>query len=172
MESIRRKIKIFWLEHRDPILLYTSVIIGIILVVQFLNQMAIEKKETEKLNNTNIVKEENYNYNVKDKPLIENFIKYCKENKTKEAYQLLSKQCKEELYQTHEIFIDDYYNKMFNKKRTVKISYDKEKQAYKIVFYSDILESGGFEEDIIDYYKTEQDVIDNKIYINFYKEKN
>ena len=60
---------------------------------------------------------------------------------------------------------------MFNKKRTVKISYDKEKQAYKIVFYSDILESGGFEEDIIDYYKTEQDVIDNKIYINFYKEK-
>lgn len=170
MESIKRKIKFFWLDHRDPILLYSGIIIGIILVVQFLNQMAIDKKESEKISNTNITNEKIYNYNVKDETLIEYFIDYCKENKTKEAYELLSKKCKEELYQTHQIFIDDYYNKMFNEKRTIEINYEEEKQIYKIVFYSDILESGGFKEDIIDYYKIEQDVIDNKIYINFYKE--
>ena len=50
MESIRRKIKFFWLEHRDPIILYSSVIIGIILVVQFLNQRVIEKNKAEGLN--------------------------------------------------------------------------------------------------------------------------
>lgn len=170
MESIRRKIKIFWLEHRDPILLYSGVIIGIILVVQFLNQMAIEKKKAEQMSNTNITNEEIYTYNIKDETLIEDFIEYCKENKTEEAYELLSKKCKEELYQTHEIFVNEYYSKIFNKKKIIEINYEKEKKLYEIVFYSDVLESGGFKNHLIDYYKIESDVIENKIYINFYKE--
>lgn len=170
MESIRRKIKIFWLEHRDPILLYSGIIIGIILVVQFLNQMAIEKKKSEQMNNTNITNEGIYSYNIKDETLIEDFIKYCKENKTKEAYELLSRKCKEELYQTYESFVSDYYNKIFNEKRTIEINYEEEKEIYKISFYPDILETGGFLDKLIDYYRIEPDVIENKIYINFYKE--
>lgn len=170
MESIKRKIKIFWLEHSDPIIFYSGLIIGIILIVQFLNRLAIEKNENEnKINNTNAIIEESYN-NSEDKGLIENFINYCKENKTQEAYELLSKKCKEESYQTYEIFISEYYNKVFNKKRTVEIIYEEEKQLYKINFYSDILESGGFTSNIVDYYKIEQDIIENKIYINFYKD--
>lgn len=171
METIRREIKIFWLEHGDSILLYLGVIIGIILVVQFFNHRAIEKKEKEEAESSNIVSEKiyNYTYNVKDENLIKDFVKYCKEDKTKEAYELLSKKCKEE-YQTYESFLSEYYNKIFTKKRTIEIDYEEEKEAYKISFYSDILETGGFSDKLIDYYRIEQDVIEKKIYINVYNE--
>lgn len=172
METIRRKIKIFWLEHSDPIIFFGGIIIGVILITQFLNRLVIEKSEEEAKYNvvdgSTVVQK--YTYSTEDKKLIQSFIDYCKENKTKEAYELLSNNCKNELFQTYEIFISEYYNKLFKKKATTEISYDKEKQLYKITYYFDVLENGGYKENTVDYYKIEQDVIENKIYINFYKD--
>lgn len=171
MESIRRKIKIFWLDHSDPIIFYSLVIIGTILIVQFFNKLAIEKnKEESMINITNTVIDQNYNYNIKDDFLIKDFINYCKQNETEKAYELLSIKCKEELYPTYEDFINNYYNKIFNQKRTIQTDYDSKKNIYNIRFYTDILESGGFTSSIDDYYKIEQDVLENKIYINIYKD--
>lgn len=172
METIRRKIKIFWLEHSDPIIFFGSIIIAVIMITQFLNKLTIEKNKEEAKNN--IINEgtatQTYTYNTEDKNLIQNFINYCKENKTEEAYKLLSNNCKNELYQTYETFVSEYYNKLFNKKVTPQISYDKEKQLYKITYYFDVLENGGYKENTVDYYKIEQDIIENKIYINYYKD--
>ena len=171
MESIRRRIKIFWLDHSDPIIFWSVIIVGVILITQFLNRLAIEEKEDENnANITNTINTESYVYNVKDKLLIEDFINYCKNNENFKAYDLLSKSCKEKLYPTYEDFVNNYYNKIFNKKRTVQITYQKEEQLYKVAFYTDILETGGFSKATEDYYKIEQDVIENKIYINFYQD--
>ena len=49
MESIRRRIKIFWLDHRDPILFYTIMIAGIIIIVQILNQIAISRSAEKEI---------------------------------------------------------------------------------------------------------------------------
>lgn len=167
MESIKRRIKLFWLDHRDPILFYSMVIIGIILIVQLLNNIAIQKEEE---NNSIIAeKQEVNNINTKeDNDLIESFINYCKENKIAEAYDLISKKCKEQLYPTVRDFEINYYNKRFNKKRTIEFIYEKEKDMYKVIFYPDILETGKYtnEGNISDYYLIEQEVIDRKIYIN------
>lgn len=172
MKTIRRKIKIFWLEHSDPIIFFGGIIIGIILITQFLNRLVIEKNKEEA--KKNIINEssatQTYTYSTEDKNLIKNFITYCKENKTEEAYKLLSNNCKKDLYQTYETFINEYYNKLFSKQIAPEISYDNEKQLYKITYYLDILENGGYKENIVDYYKIEQDVIENKIYINYYKD--
>ena len=84
MESIRRRIKIFWLEHSDPIIFYSIVIIVIILIVQFFNRLAIEKNKADEIA-TSETTTESYIYNAEDKKLIENFVSLCKDNKTHEA---------------------------------------------------------------------------------------
>lgn len=170
MESIRRRIKIFWLDHRDPIIFYSMFIAGIIVVVQFLNNMAILKSEEDKENN-NIKNEQCYDYRTskKDKELIGEFITYCKENNIEKAYSLLSNKCTSNLYPTINDFEKNYYNKIFNQKKNTKIKYDYEKNIYEIIFYPDLLESGKIENEnnIIDYYKIEEEVIESKIYINY-----
>lgn len=171
METIRRKIKIFWLEHSDPIIFFGGIIIGVIIITQILNRLAIEKKENE-VNSNNVNENtvtQTYIYSTEDKKTIQNFINYCKENKTEEAYELLSYNCKNELYQTYETFIREYYNKLFTESIMPEIRYDEEKQIFKITFYSDIIETGGFTNSTTDYYKIEQNIPENKIYINYYK---
>lgn len=81
MESIRRKIKIFWLDHSDPIIFYSIVLIGVIIIVQFFNRLAIEKNKEESMTNTVI----NGNYNLKDDSLVKDFIDYCKQKETQKA---------------------------------------------------------------------------------------
>lgn len=170
MESIRRKIKIFWLEHRDPILFYSIVIAGIIVVVQLLNQTAILNSEEDTKNN-NIENEQYYDYSTsqEDKELIEDFITYCKENNMEKAYSLISNKCKSDLYPTIKEFEEKYYNNRFYRKRTVQIDYQREKNIYVISFYPDLLESGKYidSESIVDYFKIEQELLDRKININY-----
>lgn len=176
MEKLRRSLKIFWTEHGTPILFWTLVIIGIIIIVQGLNALAI-KKEASKQKNNNIisnnseVKVISAKENKENEELIEKFINHCKENKLEEAYSLLSENCKKDLYPTIHTFSNQYYKKFFASKKDTEIQYDSN-NVYKITFYDDILESGKIEnrKNIIDYYKIEQEVIEKKIYINFNKD--
>lgn len=170
MEQIRRKIKIFWLEHSGPIKLYTLVIVGVIVVVQFLNQMAIEKVKYKERNSNTITSQtvEEKEKIRKNIYLINTFIKYCTEQKIVEAYDLLSKECKNTKYQTIEEFKDNYYNKTFNKKLNAEVEYDEKTNLYKVIFYEDMLESGKIEgrDNITEYYKIQQENQEKKIYIN------
>ena len=85
--SIIGKIKIFWSEHGNPILLAILIALGIVLVVQGLNQYAIqrEKKELQqeksKVNNsisTNIKDSKE----KEDKKLIRIFLEYNQNERT------------------------------------------------------------------------------------------
>ena len=79
--NLKRKLKLFWTEHRDPILFWSIVIIVVIFITQSLNAMAISKanKEQEASNeliNENIItitKEEEKD----NEEVIEKFLKYC-----------------------------------------------------------------------------------------------
>lgn len=173
MENIKRKIKIFWVEHNGPIVFYTAVIAIVILVVQTLNQIAIQKNKKNE-NNSN----SSYNQKIKEyeedensTSLVNNFINFCKNGDIEKAYNLLSKDCKENLYPTEEEFTNKYYNKIFKQKRSIEIKYDDTKNVYKIIFNEDILELGRVDDinKIEDYYKIKEDVLGNKtIYINLY----
>lgn len=173
MEKIKRKIKMFWLEHSDPIIFYTLLIGGVIIIVQVLNQIAINKNKEEN-NNTNIIQNEKiiYKSNPEDVELINKFIKYCKEKNLEGAYSLLSEECKNELYPTLEEFTNKYYSRVFDKKCNTSIKYDENNDLYNITFFEDMLETGKIENKEIakDQYKIIQEILDKKIYINYNQE--
>lgn len=167
--GLNRELKLFWADHRDPILFWSMVIAGVIFITQTLNAMVKAGKEQDNSNQIinetiiTITQEENQ----ENKELIEKFINFCKQEKTAEAYDLLSEECKTELYQDLNSFESKYYNKIFNQKREIQIEII-DNETYKIEFKEDILQSGKVEgrDSIIDYYKIVQAIGENKLYIN------
>ena len=170
MEQIRRKIKIFWLEHNGPIKLYTLVIVGVIAVVQILDQIAIEYNKYKESDSNIVVSQsaEDKKEIKKNIYLINTFIKYCAEEKVEGAYKLLSLDCKNDKYPTFEDFKSNYYNRIFNKKLDTEVEYDEKTNLYKVIFYEDMLESGKIDDrgSIFQYYKIQQENQEKKIYIN------
>ena len=172
--GLKSKIKIFWSEHRDPILFYLLLFIVIVLIVQGLNSIAkMMNIEENEINNNNInnqignemivtVKEDKTN-----RKLVEQFLDYCKNNKIEEAYNLISDECKEEKYKTLADFKANYYNKIFNKKRSVEVKKQKN-NSYEVIFYEDMLETGKADENtsITDYYTIQDSIIEIKLNIN------
>lgn len=167
--NLKRNLKIFWVEHSDPILFWSIVFLVVIFITQSLNFLAKANKEKETANEIEskniitITKEEDKD----NKEIIEKFLKYCADDNIKEAYSMLSENCKNGLYPTQEQFKTKYYNKIFNQKRETKVEII-DNETYKITFLEDILESGKIDgrESLEDYYKIEQYIGENKIYIN------
>lgn len=171
MEKIRRALKIFWIEHGTPILFWIIVLIVVIFIVQGLNSLAIKQQQYEKKeNSTNSTKINDISTKEKEQniELINSFLNYCKNKQIKQAYDLLSENCKNDLYPTLNDFSEKYYNKLFNKNSDIEVEYENNSGFYKIIFYEDMLESGKVDgrDNIIDYYKIEEEILENKVYIN------
>ena len=80
---------------------------------------------------------------------IENFVSYCNNGEIKQAYSLLSGECKEELYPTIENFTELYYNKVFNgEKKNVSIE-NWSNNIYKVEIAGDFLSTGKYDENDI-----------------------
>ena len=73
---------------------------------------------------------------------IDQFITYCNEQKVEEAYNLLSDECKEEVYPSIDSFRNNYYNKIFNgKKKNISVE-NWAGNIYKVTFENDALSTG------------------------------
>lgn len=75
--------------------------------------------------------------------VINQFFKYCNEGNIEQAYDLLTDECKEEMYNTIQRFQEDYYKYIF---QNTRMSYTMENWAnntYHINFKRDLLSSGG-----------------------------
>lgn len=172
MEKFRRKIKVFWVEHSDPIVFYSLIILAIILIVQGLNTLAIKQNQLKEKSKREKIESKTINLNIKENEkytsLIENFIDYCKKEKVEKAYELLSENCKRELYHTITDFKTKYIEVMFTKNYDISIQYQ-DNNIYKIVFKQSILENGSEKnrKAIEQYYKIEIEGLEEKIYINF-----
>ncbi len=168
--GLKSKIEIFWSEHRDPILFYTIIIGSIIVITQCLNLVAkanIAQNQIAEENSNQIEVKTSPKEDIENKKLVEQFLEYCKNNKIEEAYNLISDECKKEKYKTLADFKTNYYNKIFNKKRSVEIKKQKN-NSYKVIFYEDMLEKGKADENtsITDYYTIQDSVIEIKLNIN------
>ena len=171
MEELRRKIKIFWIEHGTPILFWTIAIIIVFAIIQLLNYNAEQQLKIEnRVNEQNISETQNiYKENSNYTKLINDFLQYCNSKQIEKAYEMLSENCKTELYPTIDDFSNSYYNIIFSQSRDIEVKYDSINDIYQIVFYEDILESGKLEnrDSITDYYKIEHEILEEKIYINY-----
>lgn len=78
--------------------------------------------------------------------IIDEFVTYCNSGKIQEAYNLVSNECKEEMYQNINIFNEMYYNPIFSKgKKNAKIE-NWHDDIYIIDFVDDYLATGRFDD--------------------------
>lgn len=168
-----RKLRILYHNNKTKIWLILGIIIFVYVIIRMFNAQ-IKKENEEKINNGT-----NQNFQVttylpssqtsvmtnssttkenlkKDTEIIKNFIDFCNDNNIEEAYNLLSQQCKDELYKNINDFYNKYYKNIFNEKR----SYDIENWAssknitYKVKYLNDIMSSGTVNDEYIEEYIT------------------
>lgn len=166
MERIKRKIKIFWTEHGDPIKFYLIFFTIIILSLHGINWIFKQSKKTSRVeniskNDTKIEKVENTKYIE----LIEEFLQYNKEGKVDMAYNMLSEKCKENEYQTREKYVKEYYEHFYKDRETKVVGISE--YEYEVRFYYNNLETGNTsnKEYISQTFEMEEEPVQAKIYI-------
>ncbi len=164
------KLKRYLNRNTKRILLYIGIFILIIIIIQILNQIA--KDKNNKNNNITIEYENKTNYEQRstiisdekvDKEtnknisnLISDFVEKCNDKKVEEAYNMLSSDCKNQMFPNIESFKNIYYNVIFKKSRQVQIQSWVTKDGiytYKVRFLGNMLSTGGkSNENTEDYY--------------------
>lgn len=179
-------------QNRKEFWKVVGIIALIIIVLQIIN-FIYSKKNEEQLKNSNKQTEKNeykeYNSLVigdstsgvtgqtingtqeKKLKVLDNFIQFCNEQKVEEAYNLLTNECKEEMYPNIESFTNNYYNNIFGgKKKNVSIE-NWIDDTYKVKIMEDSLSTGVYDtENVIQDYITIKDTEDDvyKLNINNY----
>ena len=181
--NLRRNI----FTNRYKILVVIIAIILFLCIVQFLNSVSKEQIEEENKNALNItnttssytpektlilgddVPKETQKTNTN---IIDTFIKYCNEKEIEKAYNLLTEECKEQIFNSSiENFKKDYIEKIFNEKKiysmqswiTLGNMY-----TYQVYISHDMLATGKVGEKLENYYTIVKRNGEYKLNINRY----
>lgn len=182
----------FYNQNRKDIWKIIGVIIIIIVILQLLNYAAkrdnrkqqqsatndITTSTTTKYNNLNLETEKSVLSGKDMSPtqedsldVINNFFRYCNEQKLQEAYELLTEECKDEMYSSLQIFDEMYYQKVINgQKKEVSVE-NWTDNIFKVKINENFLSSGKYstENTIQDYITAKKDDNDEyKLNINGY----
>lgn len=161
-----RNILHFYYQNRKKIWAIILVIVIIIGLIRLLNYIVGHKSPDSNNNiyqDNNIIKDINGNSSTNAiissnnslvdggkissstlksaKDTIESFINYCNNGEVEQAYNLLTDECKEELYPTLEIFRENYWKGFFEKQRICVIE-NWTSNTYKITITEDMLTTG------------------------------
>lgn len=152
------------------VIIVLAIFLLLIIVIQLLNNMAkvnnekkqsnivIEDKKTYQSRNTVLSEDKvdkDTNNNISN--LISSFINCCNNNKIEEAYNMLSSDCKSEMFLTKEEFKDKYHKITFGSKKQFKIQSWLTKgiiYTYKVTLTEDMLSNGGKSTNTIEDYYT------------------
>lgn len=177
------KIMRFYNQNRKAIWGFIIFVAFLIIILQLLNHMAKQDNE-KKLNSVNNVKTNAVQYNevtlesqksaLSGKKIsesqqeaiktIDKFFSYCNEKNLQEAYNLLTEECKEEMYTTEESFQKSYYEQVLNgQKKNISVE-NWTSNIFKVKITDDYLSSGNYSSrnTIQDYITVERD--DNEEY--------
>lgn len=180
----------FYYQNKQKILKVVIIIALVIIVIQLLNYWAKTNKDIKTQNTKNTTTSIN-NLSTKNETYIKNtsvvtgeeitetqakkinetintFLEYCNKGETTKAYELLSLECKENLYKTEKEFINNYYSKNFTGNNTFTIE-NWIGDTYKVKIQEDMLATGKVNNQVIQDYITivEQDG-NYKLNINSY----
>ena len=176
-----RKLRLFYYNNKEKFWVTIGIIVFVIVLIQIINGVIKNNREEEKNNNTNessIIasgssKNETYlpsrtdsvisdskvskDRIEEDTNIIESFVNFGNANDVEGAYNLLSQDCKDEMFQTIDRFYEFYFKNIFNEKR----SYDLEnwdstgsRTTYRIKYQNDIMATGMINEEFIEDYIT------------------
>ena len=186
-----REFIIWYNKNGKKFLKIAGIFIIVIIIIQLFKLITIKNQE-EKQNNfvtTGNENKQDFNTIVSDEnkstvtgeelsktqtellKSIDKFAEYCNNNNTDDAYNLLSEECKKEMYPTVEDFIELYYKKIFDGKlKNISVE-NWVDNIYKVKFSDDALSTGIYNSDnnIQDYISVVKDEDDNyKLNINGY----
>ena len=190
----------FYYDNKTKIIKIGLLIIFILLIIQLMNYIAKLNNQKEEKGtlisteqNNNDSNKENTNTSVTteksavtgelvDKEqitnaqnIIEQFVSYCNNGETEKAYNLLSKDCKNEVYKNLNIFETLYYKENFggNIKKTATIE-NWFGNTYTVYISADIMATGKIEDTKKrDYYTLVDEEVSTKLNINsFIKKEN
>lgn len=109
--------------------------------------------EIETTTNTQIEDNKNLEKNLSNpKKVIKEFIDYCNDKKIEEAYNLLSDDCKKEVFPSGEIFKEQYYDIIFNNQQKLYGIENWGQDTYKVDIYNDALSTGNIDAEVTDYF--------------------
>ena len=143
------------------------IVVAIILLIQVLNSIAKKSREES----SNVVNDETSNKSQtsskspnimqtqvstggsdvsksdarNNQMLIANFVSYCNNKSITDAYNMLSEECKKELFSTEDEFNNKYLKKIFTNKKDYNIEAWKNKSVgvtYRVTYVDDILSTG------------------------------
>lgn len=162
-------------QNRKTILVIIGIILSVAVLVQVLDRIAkgiLENgsKNIENVNtntNTSSVYQPNKtilsNTTVKEKAakenneIIDEFINFCNNGEIENAYELLSDECKKNMYNNMDSFKNNYYDKIFTEKKEYNIQSwitFNDNYTYKVRFNEDILATGRSNSNAIEDYIT------------------
>ncbi len=166
-------LKRYFNQNTKAILTVIGFIAFIIIIIQVLNNMtkaSIEEQSKQAINNknsNNIENTSNYSKSIisnqeigentykEQSNIIDNFINYCNNGDVQNAYNLLSNDCKKEMFPKLEDFRNNYYDKVFNSKKSYSIqNWSNSTYKVRIKKINNMLATGkvGNNEAIEDYY--------------------
>ena len=162
MNEIRKWFSNFRRNNKDKIEKFLKLLLAVALFVGavafvFSNFKVSAPKEanlniyrpTETVISGSDIKEEEFK---QEDNLVSEFVEYCNNGETEDAYNLLTDDCKEKLYPTLSSFNDNYYNiifadgsKEFNLQSWVS---DGSYNTYRVRFIDDIISTGNYDDTI------------------------
>ena len=164
-----------------------GAIIIIIVGIQFLDEQAKKSREEEVVNTTVIATDSSSETiisggkvsekeNTNNKIVIDSFMEYCNSGEIEKAYELISDDCKEELYPTIEQFKKLYWGHIFTTSKSHSMQSwisDYDTFTYKVKILEDMLATGKYDKSAIieDYYTIIPTENGDKININSYIKK-
>lgn len=185
MFSTNRVIR-FFNQNRRKIFRSIFIIVGVIIVIQTLNALAgmQQRQVSNTEQNTNSERGKVYQPNKtiltngtlnedvakENTEIINNFVNFCINGDIKNAYNLLTQDCKNIFYSDLDKFNNNYCKKIFNNKKEYNIQNwinSGNSYTYKIRYTNDILATGGKDiEAIEDYITIIKENNQNKLNIN------
>lgn len=173
-----RKVRLFFYNNKKVILTSVGVFILIIVIIQVFNYNARRNSEEElsKQNaQANNIGQSNTAYLPSNKnpimsdsevsedtlesdtQIIQNFMDYGNSNNIEGAYNLLSQDCKDEMFSTIDRFYNNYFKDVFSEKKSYDIetwNKDKGNVTYRIKYLNDIMATGSINDEFIEDYFT------------------
>ena len=147
-----------WYQRNKYIIWWSIAIVGgVILILQILNQLTIRSINNKEANDKNAIVVVNQDKtipvaggdNLRGEKAIEvssvisTFIDNCNNRKIEEAYNLLTDDCKQELYPTLETFKNNYVRRLFSIKKlyNIQLWMAEEGYTYRVELRNDVLSS-------------------------------
>ena len=157
------KLRKFFYDNKSKIIKISSFVIFSIIILQIINNLvknrktnqssslinenkvsSISQKENGLVSNKSAVtgNEVQSNKLERETDIINSFVNFCNNQELEKAYDLISEDCKKQIYSSIEIFEKAYYNDVFNGKEEKCTIENWFNDTYKVRMIEDILSTG------------------------------